>query len=1280
VAKKLSEIQDNVEAATEEFVEYIKRNVDVEVYRLLLKLTNLTEVYIFSGVIRNFFLQKEEIRDLDIVIRDEIDIEGLVHNSISFRRNSFGGYKINISEINIDLWTLESTWAIQYQKRLELDNEVENLHRFIPSTAFFNFSAILFSLNEKRFYYKSSFLSFLQNKEINYLYTPNANVALCVVNTLYYADKYSLKISDKLKRYLIQLYKTKFDYTETQIRHFGKIIYSDDYIKKTISNFEVEKRQKGDYLMENLEEIFTRLNLNRENGLYITKENIWKTDTAFPNRVKRLIEKEINPDAFFCFDNKPLILFFDNPLNKYELHKAIWNFNECPIAIIIENNIVEIFNGFEFDSNLELLKRLGKDEKLNDFSYFQLVTGKTWEQYSKHLHYKNRVDYHLLQNIKSARKLLVQRHNLDAKITNAIIGKAIFVRYLIDRKVKMRFDETLRTWSNDEFCELLNSPKEIGDFFNYLEDKERGFNGNLFPLTTEEYDKINPEHFLVVKRLLQGEDIDTGQPSLFDFYDFSIIPIEFISNVYELFIGQDNQKKEGAYYTPLFLVDYILKETVEKSLTKAKTIELKEDSAAASSPYVYCRVLDPACGSGIFLVETLRKIIEKYIADTNIDILSAEFKDAIINLAKENIYGIDKDASAVQVAIFSIYLTLLDYLKPPSIENFKFPELYNSNFFEADFFDEVAPFNSQLVNVSFQFILGNPPWKGNGMDSLGNQYLKNRKRKEKEQERKRKYEIAINNNEIAEGFVLRVSDFCNDNTQVSLIIRSSSLYNLGYSDESGFRQYWTEEYFIDKIFELAPVRHEIFEKSNKPAIAPAVVVFYRYADGKNTDANVVQHIALKQSRFFSLFKIFTINRSDYKRIEQNKFKEYDWIWKVLVYGSYLDFNFIKRLKDQFPTIRKVIGDKEQFIVSTGFHSRTQPLEIPKNTAQIKDIPFIKTRAIESFFIDYNELDDLEEEKIDIVKDIRIYKAPMLLTRKGLDMNSLSTKCAISKRDLLFKDGITSIKDLRGDNKVAIESIAAILSSTLFAYYAINTFVSIGIEREQTQNYNKFSLPYLELEVSKAVENIENLEQNIRLEKTNLLHDNILIETYTSEIKSQFEYIDESIYNNLNLTEIEESLIKFSSDINRTLITGDVPRKNKLFSSLPYMDEELNVYASLFIDKFKKLNTDDEEFSIEIWHTNQIIGMMFKMIPKSTAPQIEWKNKQNEDLEILTFLTTIGAEKITDTLFVQKDIRGFEKDYFYLFKPNERRLWHKAIGYLDVSEFADAILKEGRNRS
>lgn len=1013
-----------------------------------------------------------------------------------------------------------------------------------------------------------------------------------------------------------------------------------------------------------IQDIISKLGLDGKDGLFYLKDNQWKEDTSFPNRVQRLLELKIKPQAIFCFDNKPMILFFENPKNKEALHEAIWNFNESPIAIIIEEDSVEIFNGFNFHHNEKTLEKLGGIEKLTNFNYFELVTGKAWEEYQEQLNYKNRVDFHLLQNIKAARRLLVEVQELNSKIANAIIGKVIFVRYLIDRKIKINFDGTLRTWTNDEFCNLLDDPCQIQAFFSYLEDSERGFNGDLFPIATEEYQNITNQHYQVLKRLLKGDDIEQGQPSLFDFYDFSIIPIEFISNVYELFIGQDSQEEEGAYYTPLFLVDYILKETVEKKINTTNNYS--------------CRVLDPACGSGIFLVETLRKIIEKYI-ETGVDTSSDVFKEKIKDLAKENIFGVDKDLSAIQVAIFSIYLTLLDYLDPPAIEGFKFPSLFGKNFFESDFFNEESSFNAKFKDVEFEFdfILGNPPWKGGGMKDLGKNYLKNRKIKEKKLSKN--FDIAINNNEIAEGFVFRVSDFCSKNTKVSLIIRSSSLYNLGYNKEdSPFRKYWLEEFYIDKIFELAPVRHEVFEKSNDPAIAPAAVLFYRYAHGEETDNNIVRHITLKQSRFFSLFKIFTINRNDCKSVKQKLFKEFDWLWKILVYGSYLDFNFIKHLKEDYYSIKDIVAEKDRFIEGTGIQYSSDP---NYNSTHLIGKSFVDSYGVKSFLIEPSKIFPFEKDKVHRLRDERLFKAPMLLIREGIDLDSLTAKCAISTQDLLFKDSITSIKCLKDEDLDVIYNIAAILSSDLFTYYSISTFVSVGIERERAKNYNKYSLPYLDINVENNIKTIEQAKQEIYLEnKDAILVDNLKIENLNSRIKNQLITINKSISKKLDLSDIEYSLLEYALEVNRTFIIGTEDEKARLFASLTFDDDILNSYAQLYLEQFKtKLDKPDKKFITEIWYTEQIIGVFFRMIPATEYKQdIVWINKQNA-AELLTFASNIGTEKITDKLFVQKDIRGFSGngEDFFIIKPNEKRLWYKAIGYADVNEFSDAIIKAGR---
>lgn len=71
----------------------------------------------------------------------------------------------------------------------------------------------------------------------------------------------------------------------------------------------------------------------------------------------------------------------------------------------------------------------------------------------------------------------------------------------------------------------------------------------------------------------------------------NIIPIELISNIYEILLGKEKQDKDKAFYTPEYLVDYMVNRTVGRYL-------VNEDE---------CKVLDPSCGSGIFLLNRFKR-------------------------------------------------------------------------------------------------------------------------------------------------------------------------------------------------------------------------------------------------------------------------------------------------------------------------------------------------------------------------------------------------------------------------------------------------------------------------------------------------------------------------------------------------------------------------------------------------------------------------------------------------------------------------------------------------
>ncbi len=547
------------------------------------------------------------------------------------------------------------------------------------------------------------------------------------------------------------------------------------------------------------------LELNSKNGLYFTSNDNWRKVLSF--KTGQAIEK-INPFAFFCFKNEPLILFFHNIENEKKVHQLCWNFNKAPVAIFFRGHTlpisdngnelliqldekIEIYNAFDLNESKGFLNPLS-NAKIQEFSYWNIVSGRIWEQYAFAFKNENKVDSRLLENIGEARHQLIESIKVGFEqekikevsiIVNRILGRLIFTRYLIDRQIRINFKQK-NYLSQDDLTVIIDNKDLLYDLFSHLQDI---FNGDLFPFVGEAKEsKINKEYekgklsqtdLTILNLLFSGGEILSKQLSLFHLYDFSIIPIELVSNIYEYFMGKEKQDKNKAFYTPPFLVDYLVNETIEPFLEKQDTW--------------YCTTLDPACGSGIFLVETLRRIIVKY-KSLNQDVLTnniKRFKYDLINILKDNIYGIDKDREALDVAIFSLYITLLDFIKEPKdIEGFRFPYLLGSNFFEADFFTTSFSENKQndfiekFKRIKLDFIIGNPPW-GRIKESPYMDYAKQRLKDEPEElgrlqklfpinykGQKRKIKL-VENNEIAQAFLLRTSDFADKDWTTCALLR-----------------------------------------------------------------------------------------------------------------------------------------------------------------------------------------------------------------------------------------------------------------------------------------------------------------------------------------------------------------------------------------------------------------------------------------------------------------------------------------------------------------------------
>jgi hypothetical protein len=219
---------------------------------------------------------------------------------------------------------------------------------------------------------------------------------------------------------------------------------------------------------------------------------------------------------------------------------------------------------------------------------------------------KETVDAYLIDNLAAVRDELVHS-GLDHRVAHAFLGRLLFTCYLCDRGI-IELPNYFKGKSWRHLHELLDGFEDPGPalyetLFPALRDD---FNGSMFDdELSDEGSRIRPAHLQVIRRFLLGDDIISGhgQRSLgFWAYDFKFIPVETISAIYENFLEKEDAKGKrdsGAFYTPRFLA------------------EMAVDLALDRTPVLHSetrRFIDPACGSGIFLVLLFNRLASEWRA------------------------------------------------------------------------------------------------------------------------------------------------------------------------------------------------------------------------------------------------------------------------------------------------------------------------------------------------------------------------------------------------------------------------------------------------------------------------------------------------------------------------------------------------------------------------------------------------------------------------------------------------------------------------------------------
>ncbi len=929
---------------------------------------------------------------------------------------------------------------------------------------------------------------------------------------------------------------------------------------------------------------------------------------------------ELQPFAVYCIDDKPFVIFFevsDSSIIK-ELNKKIWN-AQIPIAFFCTETSVEIFNGTSLDLNEFVLIKIHEQSllecsELSPFSYWEVTDPRFWNKYSTQ-YSSATLNELLLQNIEAITNQLKEVYNLS--FATKLILRLIFIRFLIDRGVDLGY----KNFSNNvyqsqvEFLNVVESKDQLYKLFSHLKNK---FNGNLFDLGNEIQDKnLTPDVFNLLARFLSGKErLDNGQLALFSMYDFNIIPVELISNIYEIMLGKEAQKQDKAFYTPHYLVDYIIKQTIVPYMKNHERF----------------KVLDPACGSGIFLVECYRQLIETKLRHEN-----SVTDEILIDTLKENIYGIDLNESAIDITIFSLYLTVLDYKDPKTLVKFKLPDLKNRNLVHTNFLlDDQLVF---LKNISFDFILGNPPW-GRESDDEHKRFCKDNE--------------FLETSEISKSFVYKVKDYCQVNTQCCFVLPSKLLYNKKNKSKQ-FREFILLNTEIQKIVELSSVVDLVF----KNAKAPAIIVVFKYIS-KNNLSNVFTHISLKPSIFFKLFSIMVIEKNDIKSVKQSLLLENDWAWKTLVYGTSWDFEIIKKIKDSFDTISEKINKIPSIYYGTGIQDgdgKDDTSELP-----VKRV-FNSEGNIDHFYINLsaNNFTEIKKKKIHRTRIPELYIPPYCLVSKGIDPHNYKMRATYTEEQFIYKETIFGIK---GDmnNKEFLLTLVGLINSSFYAYLNLILGSSAGIDRRQrfTKELLQYPFPnkYLE-EIASLTAEIQDLAQSEELFNNQ------------EDLGNKISELDNFI---LRVFELQHNpFIDYALNIMIPKIVHARQPEQLQYQSVTKND--LIEYSNIFLKYFENIYTKAEKnIQIKIYPKLGNSFAAFELIvgDEPVTPQI---CLCDDALGIKELLSKLSIYKYNDMFYQIRDIGYFEENSFFIIKMNEYKNWHPAIAQVDLAEVIDRILFE-----
>lgn len=918
----------------------------------------------------------------------------------------------------------------------------------------------------------------------------------------------------------------------------------------------------------------------------------------------------------------------------FEEHLRIWNSNQVSAFIFVGKTESTVFNpkvkpdqsnphcgqiesfkiGIKTELAPETIKWLSK-QQVNSGYFFEFVREKIKRNREQE------VDKDLLLNLIALRMDLVGDGDFS-HLADLLILRCLFLKYLEDRGI----------YPTGYVSSVLGKGQPIA-LIRAFEAVGR-INGDIFKNESLSENDFSSEQMRCLHRFFNS-DYRSGQGTLFP-YQFQHIPIQLISHVYEAFLSDSKRHGKGIYYTPQFIVRFMLEETLSPILRSDKNVS----------------VMDPACGSGAFLVESFRKIVQAQGATQDFE--------AKKNILVSQIFGIDNDAQALRIATFSLYLALLENLDAgfirQQIEDHApiLPCLIGKNLLHGNTLTDDNLFKGKV----FECIVGNPPWGSVPEDNNPEHKL----------ERKvigGKKKVGLNPDfknvslfQRSQAFVFRASNWLKSNGLVGFIVNNSNFLN---ENAEPFRRNLLEKYRLISFYELSHLNPILFNKQKLEDVKGKKVEFgatepaaFLVFSNSETKSNQIKYVAPRLTALSKYLNVVHFTQRDVRIVPQSLFLENDMAWKVLVNGNWDDLRLIqKKMQEWEPQV--------EFFCKVGFEA-----EIDMKSLGDPDFrPMIKSADFDSYFLktplklfNWNQKLRRRPEDTNLFEGSRI-----LIAVRPKPEDRLRLRCLRIEGNQLFTIEAFGFYIKKGIERITnLAPYLGILNSSFIGYLSFLIATQWGkgdLKRAKLRTKEIKALPFPELakhdprvvSLTEAVYEMERVRKDPFYQETGALQ----------------ERIDELVFDLYGLLEFEKETVREFYDIH-------VNRKDA-----QVREQDLVEYTQKFKSVFELMLADPLTLCCEYKISRQFGAFVcFKIVEKgSNVIAIKRSNMEDETvfhtIKQAQLVEAFGSNRLNEL-----PTRIYTPEHFFLIKSHFFKDWTVRQAIEDANEEVKIMIQETPN--